>query len=139
MTTRKSTAVNIALLAVTAPIFLAGCGSDNDDVQQQGVCVDRKNLDDPDDDVRLDDSACSNGDHDYHGGGDTNPLIWYWLGTQQGQRFPAVGSTINYNVYHGSYAPPPSSVRVARGGVPKAGGAVTASRGGFGGGAKSGG
>lgn len=138
MTQRKSTVVALGLTALLAP-SLAACGSD-DAAQQQAVCVDRHNPDDPNDDVRVDDSRCGSGDHDYHGGGDSNPLLWYFLGTQTGTRYPPVGSTIiNNNYDRGTFTPPPSTVRVARGGAPAAGGKVTVSRGGFGGGAKSGG
>lgn len=144
MATRKSATVTLGMVALLAP-SLAGCGSDNDKVNSQAVCVDQHGTpNDDSDDVRVPDDQCGSGDHDYHGGGGgggNDALLWYFIGTQAGNNYPPVGSHVTNNIYHGSYTPPPSNVRVVRGGVPATGGKVSSSTvgKGFGGGRASGG
>jgi hypothetical protein len=133
---RKSASVPLVATLAAASMYAAGCGGgDQPEPQdQQAVCMDRGDLDNPNDDRRLDDSQCASGDHDQHGDDDTNLILWMFL--LSGSRAPAVGQVVNISNYGGHYSPPPANTPVTRGGAPKAGGTIP--RGGFGGGTKSG-
>lgn len=122
MSTRKSAAVVLGVTALLAP-SLAACGSDNDEVDNQAVCVDRNTQE------RVDDEQC-NPDDEANGIGVGGVFFWYFLATRGGAFFPPIGGRVS----GGTFTRPSGSV--ARGGVPKAGGNVP--RGGFGGGTRSG-
>jgi hypothetical protein len=122
MSSRKSAAVVLGVTALLAP-SLAACGSD-DEVDNQAVCVDKNTQE------RVDDDQCDPDDYENHGSGVGSAFLWYFIGSQVGRGFPAVGQRVS----GGTYTVPSGSV--ARGGVPKAGGSVP--RGGFGGGTRSG-
>ena len=123
MSQRKSAAVMLGITALLAP-SLAACGSDDDGVDNQAVCVD------PDTQERVDDDQCD--DNDNNGGGiGSSPFLWYFIGTQVGGGFPRVGQRVSGGSFN-----TPSSGAYRRGGVPAAGGNVP--RGGFGGGTKAG-
>jgi hypothetical protein len=123
MSTRKSAAVVLGVTALLAP-SLAACGSNDDEVDNQAVCVDKETQE------RVDDQQCNPDDYENHGSGVGSAFLWYFIGSQVGRGFPAVGQRVS----GGTYTVPSGSV--ARGGVPKAGGNVP--RGGFGGGTRSG-
>lgn len=128
MTTRKSAAVPIGILAATA--VLTGCGSD--EPQYQGVCIDRAT------ETRLPDEDCGPEDEGEgeDGDDDGDGHSFFWMSTSGGRSYPSVGSKLTGDHKRGSsYARPSTSY--TRGGVPKAGGSVP--RGGFGGGVKGGG
>jgi hypothetical protein len=120
---RKSAAVVLGVTALLAP-SLAACGSDNDDVDNQAVCVDQETQ------QRVPDDQCD--DDRSSGGIGASPFLWYFLGTTVGRGFPAIGARVPAG---GTYTTP-SSGSYRRGGVPSAGGSVP--RGGFGGGTKGG-
>ena len=121
MSTRKSAAVVLGVTALLAP-SLAACGSDDDEAENQAICVDR------DTETRVDDERCNPDDQANVGVGGL--FFWYFLATRGGAFFPPVGGRVS----GGTFTPPSGSV--ARGGVPRAGGNVP--RGGFGGGTRSG-
>ena len=120
MSQRKSAAVVLGVTALLAP-SLSACSSD-DEVDNQAVCVDRTTQE------RVDDDRCDPDDGANVGVGGL--FFWYFLATRGGRLFPAVGQRVS----GGTYAVPTGSY--ARGGVPRAGGAVP--RGGFGGGTRHG-
>jgi hypothetical protein len=120
MSQRKSAAVVLGVTALLAP-SLTACGND-DEVDQQAICVDRNTQE------RVDDERCDPDDEANVGVGGI--FFWYFLATRGGAFFPAVGQRVS----GGTYPPPAGSYR--RGGVPRAGGSVP--RGGFGGGTRAG-
>ena len=122
MSTRKSAAVVLGVTALLAP-SLSGCGSDDDEAENQAVCVDQETQ------QRVDDDQCDPDDYETRGSGVGSGFFWYFLGTQAGRSYPAVGQRVSGGTYS---VPSGTSVR---GGVPQAGGNVP--RGGFGGGTRS--
>lgn len=125
MSQRKSAAVVLGITALLAP-SLSACGSDdNDEVDNQAVCVDQETQE------RVSDEECDpEGDRVSGPGGSI--FLWYFLGTVAGRGFPGIGQRVPAG---GTYTAP-SSGSYRRGGVPSAGGNVP--RGGFGGGTKGG-
>jgi hypothetical protein len=121
MSQRKSAAVVLGVTALLAP-SLAACGSNDDESENQAVCVDRNT------EQRVPDDQCDTDDRAGVGAGGV--FFWYFLATRGGAFFPGVGQRVS----GGTYSVPGGTV--TRGGVPAAGGNVP--RGGFGGGTKSG-
>ena len=125
MAQRKSAVVALGITALLAP-SLSACSSDNDEVDNQAVCVDQETQ------QRVSDNECN--DDRSSGGLGASPFLWYFLGTAVGGRgFPGIGQRVPSG---GTYTTP-SSGSYRRGGVPTGGGTV--SKGGFGGGTKAGG
>lgn len=125
---RKSKMVALGITgAVAAGVVAIAVATNDDEPSHAGVCVDKNTGN------RVDDDQCSSS---YHGG---HYFGWYFFAF--GSRMPRVGAPVS----GGSYSAPSGSSYVT-GGVPREGGAVSASnvkggtkttvRGGFGSGSK---
>jgi hypothetical protein len=138
MTQRKSKAVPLGALAVSASLALTGCGTEPEpDPTHQSICMDTRTQE------RLPDDQCDEGDEDDGdiGGrdddGDGHSSFFMFIGGTN-TSYPAVGKTVTPQQKSAGQFGKPSSGSYVRGGVPAGGSQVAPARGGFGGGTRVG-